>query len=192
MQILLSPTAYLSTIVSCVRKTELANWQTLFNHLPAPLKLFEQALELEDLKTASGFLIILQGLEENVEEEPDEAESGSSKQEFNLEAQVVRLMKVAHEKGDYELCSELARFMMGVDPRGRALRRVIAAVGFKEKLTHLEAVDGAGLALRRPNSGVKGKKALSKPPDESADESAPNASPRSGSAGETEESSHWW
>ena len=159
LQILLSPTTYLSTIVSCVRKTELSFWQTLFDHLPPPLTLFEQALQLEDLKTASGFLIILQGLEENEDEGTDGTVENSGKREYNLEGQVVKLMKVAREKGDFELCSELARFMMGVDPRGDALRRVIAAVGFKEKSTHLDPSDRAGLALRVPSTEVKGMKA---------------------------------
>lgn len=162
LQVLLSPTAYLSTIVSCVRKTELAVWPTLFDHLPPPLTLFEQALELDDLKTASGFLIILQGLEENEEEDADGDETISRKREFDLEARVVRLMKVAREKGDFELCSEVARFMMGVDPRGGALRRVVEAVGFKEKPTHLGASDRGGLALTGPEPNVKGKKAVSR------------------------------
>jgi RAB6A-GEF complex partner protein 1 len=172
LQILLSPTTYLSTIVSCIRKTELSYWQTLFDHLPPALTMFEQALELEDLKTASGLLIILQGLEEN---DGDSDGSNEKRSEFELEKQVVRLMKVAREKGDFELCSELARFMMGVDPRGDALRRVIVSVGFKQKSTHLDPSDRAGLALRVPSPDVKGKKRdKSYSPAESGTETSPS------------------
>jgi RAB6A-GEF complex partner protein 1 len=169
LQILLPPTTYLSTIVSCVRKTELSYWPTLFDHLPAPLSLFEQALELEDLKTASGFLIILQGLEDNEEdqhqrkptagtilakeEQEETSRSTLRRRQTNLEAQVVHLMKLAREKEDFELCSELARFMMGVDPRGDALRRVTVEVGFREKTDRLEVRRGrSGSASPSPGS----------------------------------------
>ncbi|KIW09862.1 hypothetical protein PV08_11963 [Exophiala spinifera] len=129
LQLVLPPTTYLSTVVQCIRKTELSSWTTLFAHLPPPLALFEQALELEDLKTASGFLIVLQGLEED-----DEAD-GYDAQKF--EDNVIRLMTLARQKSDFELCSDLARFMIGVDPRGDALRRVIAEVGFPSRQSHL-------------------------------------------------------
>ena len=189
LQILLSPTTYLSTIVSCVRKTELSFWQTLFDHLPAPIVLFEQALGLEDLKTASGFLIILQGFEETEDDEATGIQPRQTTQEFNLEAQVVRLMKVAREKGDFELCSELARFMMGVDPRGDALRRVIVAVGFKEKSAHLEP---AGLALRVPSSEIRGKKSASREESQSPGESETDASPSPGLVGKVKHPGRRW
>ena len=149
LQMVLSPTTYLSTIVSCVRKTELSFWQTLFDHLDPPLTLFEQALELEDLKTASGFLIILQGLEDEGDGDADDdtAEADTFADPRKFENHVVRLMTLAKDQGDFELCSELARFMMGIDPRGDALRRVITRVGFKEKSTHLEPQRGVALGL---------------------------------------------
>lgn len=125
LQMVLSPTTYLAVIVQCIRKTEITSWKTLFAHLPPPLALFEQALELEDLKTASGYLIVLQGLEED---EP-EFDVGDTRR---LESHVVRLMKLAAQKADFELCSELARFMIAIDPRGNALRRVIEAAGFRD------------------------------------------------------------
>ena len=127
LQTVLSPTKYLSTIVQCIRKTEVTSWQTLFVHLPPPLALFEEALEMEDLKTAGGFLIVLQGFEE------EEREDGASQGTRRLESHVVRLMKLAAVKGDFELCSELARFLMAIDPRGGTLKRVIDAAGFEDE-----------------------------------------------------------
>lgn len=138
LQLVLTPATYLSTLVQCIRKTELSSWRTLFTHLPPPLALFEQALELQDLKTATGFLIVLRGLEED-----DESDTYDAR---NFEGHVVRLMKLARQKSDYELCSELARFLMGIDPWGDALRRVIAGVGFgSKKMTYLD-----------PNGGLSG------------------------------------
>lgn len=122
LQTVLSPSQYLSTIVQCIRKTEVTSWRTLFAHLPEPQTLFEEALTLEDLKTASGYLIVLQGLDEDEEEETDIEK---------LEGYVITLLKLAKQKNDFELCSELARFMIAIDPRGHALRRVIAQAGFR-------------------------------------------------------------
>jgi len=47
-------------------------------------------------------------------------------------------MTLAKTRNDYELCSELARFMIGIDPRGEALRRVIQKVGFRGNNIYLQ------------------------------------------------------
>lgn len=156
LQLVLPPTTYLSTVVQCIRKTELSSWRTLFAHLPPALTLFEEALALEDLKTASGYLIVLQGLEEEEEEEEglEEASEEASKSNNDttpgttrrydarrFEGYVIRLMRLARRKNDLEALSELARFLMGIDPRGEALRRVVIGVGFR---------DGEGGQANRP------------------------------------------
>ncbi|KAJ9660293.1 WD40 repeat protein [Neophaeococcomyces mojaviensis] len=139
LQMALSPESYLATIVQCVRKTEFSFWRYLFAHLPPPEAMFEQALSLSDLKTASGYLIILQTFEEEEEEEEDEvSEAQDLVKRRRFEDQVVRLMTLARSKDDYELCSELARFMIGIDPRGDALRRVIQKVGFRGNSIYLQ------------------------------------------------------
>lgn len=171
LQLVLSPATYLSTVVQCIRKTELSSWRTLFAHLPPALTLFEEALALEDLKTASGYLIVLQGLEEEEEEEEEEAEHDldrdggepSHKQQNNnndtpevtrrydarkFEGYVIRLMKLARRKNDLEALSELARFLMGIDPRGEALRRVVVGVGFRGDGDG--DGDGDGAQIHRP------------------------------------------
>lgn len=156
LQLALPSTTYLSTLVSCVRKTEVTTWPTLFEHLPMPLQLFEEALSLEDLKTASGFLIILQGLED---EEHDAATAAATAvtdafDARHFEQHVVRLMSLARQKEDFALCAELARFMMGIDPRGDALRRVVTKVGFRQSSALLEPGSAiprnVGLGLELP------------------------------------------
>jgi WD40 repeat protein len=147
LQTALSPESYLSTIVQCVRKTEISSWHTLFAHLPTPVALFEQALQLDDLKTASGYLIVLQGLEE------EENDSDTRM----LEDHVVRLMKLARRQNDFELCAELARFMIALDPRGEALRRVIEQVGFRGEVTKDRKSPSkvvVGLGLQIPSEAV--------------------------------------
>lgn len=128
LEMVLSPESYLSTIVQCIRKTEFSFWQYLFSHLPSPEVMFEQALSLNDLKTASGYLIVMQTFEEEQNEEPDDVEDLVNRLRF--EDQMVRLMRLSKAKNDYVLCSELARFMIGIDPRGDTLKRVMQKVGF--------------------------------------------------------------
>jgi hypothetical protein len=143
LQTALPPESYLSTIVQCVRKTELSSWQTLFAHLPTPVALFERALQLDDLKTASGYLIVLQGLEEE-----NDLDTG------RLEDYVIRLMKLARRQNDFELCAELARFMIALDPRGTALRRVIDQVGFRDEIKKDQNSPKVGLGLRIPSEST--------------------------------------
>jgi RAB6A-GEF complex partner protein 1 len=155
----LSESSYLSTIVQCIRKTEITSWSTLLAHLPPPAVLFEQALQLDDLKTATGCLIVLQSFEEDHEE-------GDANEE-DVENYVTRLMALAREKNDWELCSDLAQFLMALDPVGDALRRVVEAVGFrgvqKSKVQSERQATGLGLTIpdlpeRVKEDAVSGKK----------------------------------
>ncbi|KAK5946968.1 WD40 repeat protein [Knufia obscura] len=136
LQMVLSPENYLTTIVQCVRKTEFSFWQYLFARLPLPETMFEQAIALNDLKTASGYLIVIQTFEEEQEEELDNGRDAANRRRF--EEQIVRLMSLARSKNDFELCSELARFMIGIDPRGDTLRRVMQKVGFTGNSMYLQ------------------------------------------------------
>lgn len=136
LQMVLPPEGYLATIVQCIRKTEFSFWRYLFAHLPSPEAMFEQALSLNDLKTASGYLIVMQTFEEEQEDEIDDSEDLVNRLRF--EDQMVRLMRLSKAKTDFELCSELARFMIGIDPRGDTLRRVMQKVGFGGNTVYLQ------------------------------------------------------
>ena len=111
---------YLDIVVQCTRKTELRSWRTLFAYLPPPRDLFEQALRLDSLKTAVGYLLVLQAFED---EEPGH--------DGHIEEYVVRLIGLASQKGDWELCSELARFLIALDASGEMLQRAISRVGLR-------------------------------------------------------------
>lgn len=147
----LSESSYLSTIVQCIRKTEITSWPLLLAHLPPPAVLFEQALLLDDLRTATGCLIVLQ----TFEEDHDQRNNG----EDEVEAYVTRLMTLAREKNDWELCSDLAQFLMALNPVGDALRRVVEAVGFRAlRSTKPQWVGRAtGLGLTIPDRAESGK-----------------------------------
>ncbi|KAI9829133.1 MAG: hypothetical protein M1832_000156 [Thelocarpon impressellum] len=103
---------YLDILVQCTRKTEVRSWRTLFAHLPPPQELFEESLQKGMLKTAGGYLLILHTFEE----------LGSSSQ------QLVRLLGRAKEERDWELCKELARFLMALDESGATLRKALELV----------------------------------------------------------------
>lgn len=139
LQTTLEASEYLSTIVQCTRKTELRSWKTLFMYLPTPEELFEQALRLESLKTAGSYLLVLQGL--------DEDEEGS---EERIEPHVVRLLRLGKTNCDWDLCTELAGFMLALDPSGRGLRRTIDEVGFQDKEGQERSDNAKGLGLTLP------------------------------------------
>ncbi|CAG8136815.1 unnamed protein product [Penicillium salamii] len=115
---------YLDIVVQCTRKTELRSWRTLFSYLPPPKDLFEQALKLDALKTAVGYLLVLQAFEDEGEEH-----------DGRIEEYVVRLIALASQKGDWELCAELARFLIALDASGEMLKRAIAKVGLRSNPT---------------------------------------------------------
>ncbi|KAJ5336130.1 uncharacterized protein N7506_004152 [Penicillium brevicompactum] len=87
---------------------------------PSPKDLFEQALRLDALKTAVGYLLVLQAFEDEEQEH-----------DGRIEEYVVRLIALASQKGDWELCAELARFLIALDASGEMLQRAIARVGLR-------------------------------------------------------------
>lgn len=135
LQASLPPSVYLDIVVQCTRKTELRSWRTLFAYLPAPKDLFEQALKLNSLKTAVGYLLVLQAFE-------DESESDDAP----VEDYVVRLMILASQKSDWELCAQLARFLVALDGSGEMLRRAVSRAGLRHGAHHT-GVNGAGTNL---------------------------------------------
>ncbi|EPS32114.1 hypothetical protein PDE_07073 [Penicillium oxalicum 114-2] len=146
---------YLEIVVQCTRKTELRFWRTLFTYLPPPKDLFEQALRLDSLKTAVGYLLVLQAFEDEEEHDHD----------GHIEEYVVRLIGLASQKGDWELCGELARFLIALDSSGEMLKRAVSRVGlrsnfrpsttagqsvrpsFSSRTSSAASVKGLGLAL---------------------------------------------
>lgn len=54
----------LDVVVGCARKTEIERWSMLFDVVGKPRDLFEKCLEGGMLKTAAGYLLVLQNLEE--------------------------------------------------------------------------------------------------------------------------------
>ena len=82
--------------------------------------------------------------------------------------QCVKLMQLAKEKGDWDLCKELARFLMAIDETGNELRKAVEKMGITLTIpspsripvsTHVnsqnekEAVDGGFQSKTpRPNS----------------------------------------
>ncbi|KAF2833045.1 RIC1-domain-containing protein [Ophiobolus disseminans] len=110
---------YLDIVVQCTRKTEVRSWRTLFSNLPPPEELFEESLQKGNLKTAGGYLLVLHTFEEL-------RPTGD---------QVVRLLQCAKDEQDWELCKELARFLMALDESGVTLRNTLELVELKSPST---------------------------------------------------------
>ena len=119
--------AYLDIIVNCTRKTELRSWQTLFAYLPPVLALFEQSMAQGKLKTAAGYLLVLHTLESD---------------SFHVHEFAELLQRAAAEQ-DWELCKELARFLVGIDTTGHTLQAALAEAG----LAHIANGTIAGRAV---------------------------------------------
>ncbi|KAL8715242.1 MAG: hypothetical protein Q9220_001200 [cf. Caloplaca sp. 1 TL-2023] len=106
---------YLDIIVQCTRKTEVRSWRTLFKYLPSPQELFEESMEKGLLKTAGGYLLVLHTFQE-------------------LEASTehcIRLLQKAKEANDWDLCKELARFLMALDESGDTLRKALSRTNLR-------------------------------------------------------------
>lgn len=108
--------SYLDIVVGCARKTELRSWRTLFKYLPPVRELFEESLHRGLLKTAGGYLLVLHTFQE---------------EQFNAQ-QIARLLRMAREEGDWDLCKELARFLVGIDETGSMLRMALSEAGLGE------------------------------------------------------------
>lgn len=107
---------YLDIIVNCTRKTELRSWRTLFSYLPPVRQLFEESLASKKLKTAAGYLLVLHTFEQD---------------QFQV-LEFARLLRHAAAEKDWELCAELARFLVGIDSSGRTLSSALAEAGLQD------------------------------------------------------------
>lgn len=122
---------FLDILVQCTRKTEVKAWHTLFAHLPPPTQLFEESLARGLLKTAGGYLLVCHTLDTESEGLVLERKSSSERAIDSAKegGQAMRLLKQARQEGDWELCRELARFLMALDREGRVLREALEVVG---------------------------------------------------------------
>ncbi|KAI4164062.1 MAG: hypothetical protein LQ342_002298 [Letrouitia transgressa] len=131
---------YLDILVQCTRKTEVRSWRALFAHLPTPQELFEESLQRGLLKTAGGYLIVLQTFQQS---------SGS--------IECVRLLQQAKEVGDWDLCKELVRFLMALDESGDMLRDAVQKLNLavEDDGSSSPGIAGTQLKTPRPDSRPK-------------------------------------
>lgn len=116
LSFLSSFSSYLDVVVNCTRKTELRSWQTLFTYLPPVLDLFEQSLAQGKLNTAAGYLLVLHAFEQD----------SFQVHEFS------QVFRRAATEQDWELCRELARFLVGIDASGETLQTALQEAGFED------------------------------------------------------------
>ena len=149
---------YLDILVQCTRKTEVRSWRTLFSHLPPPRELFEASLEKGMLKTAGGYLLVLHTFEEM------QTSSESC----------VRLLQKAKDARDWDLCKELARFLMALDESGDTLRAALERMDLHPRDTDNDSVR---LKTPRPNTAIKRYSAQGQPNGRSSPVSNGDKSP---------------
>ena len=103
----------LDVVVGCTRKTEVKYWKKLFDIIGSPQLLFEECIERNKLTTAGGYLLVLHTLEQH---------------EQNFE-NTSRLLKLAYDAHNWDLCKELSRFITATDPTGETLRKTLKEAG---------------------------------------------------------------
>jgi len=103
----------LDVVVGCTRKTEVKYWKKLFDIIGSPQLLFEKCIERNKLTTAGGYLLVLHTLEQH---------------EQNFE-NTSRLLKLAYDAHNWDLCKELSRFITATDPTGETLRKTLKEAG---------------------------------------------------------------
>lgn len=90
-----------------------------------------------------GYLLVLQAFEDE--------EDGPGGQ---IEDYVVRLIALASQKADWELCGELARFLIALDASGEMLRRAISRVGLRNGALQVPGVNGSGTSTSMKGLGL--------------------------------------
>ncbi|ORX38232.1 RIC1-domain-containing protein [Kockovaella imperatae] len=114
----------LDVVVGCARKIEVERWGMLFKTVGKPRDLFERCLDKQLLRTAAGYLLVLQNLEE-LDDVKD----------------TVRLLRLAMASKEYGLCKEVLRFLHSIDETGQALRQAISDVEILPEMSSSPAVD---------------------------------------------------
>lgn len=109
--------SYLDVVVNCIRKTELRSWKTLFSHLPPILSLFEQSLAQNKWNTAAGYLLVLHAFEQDPKD-----------RDFQVR-EFARLLRSAGQNGAWDICMEVARFLLGIDATGTILAAALNDAG---------------------------------------------------------------
>ena len=142
------------------------SWRTLFAHLPPPQELYEAALEQNLLKTAGGYLLVLHNF--------NDLESSSK--------QCVRLLERAKDVEDWELCKELARFLMALDASGDTLREALVKIGLTPMASRNGSTENVRLNTPQPNqAGSMKQHKLNGTMNGGLDSKSPPSSPRSDS-----------
>lgn len=118
---------YLDIVVKCARKTEVRCWKRLFEAVGDPRQCFEEALAKGKLSTAGGFLLVLEEMRGSANGGDDASGNGN----IGGHEEVRRLMERAVKEGEWEVCRELARFLVAADEggRGEILRSVVEGMG---------------------------------------------------------------
>jgi hypothetical protein len=122
----------------------LRSWKTLFRYLPPVAELFEESLQKDMLKTAGSYLLILHAFDEG---------SFSTRQ-------ISTLFNRATKEGDWDLCKELARFLVGIDETGNLLKTVLYKAELRDARPH-DSYSSSDEGISDPSQGIDLKNGVS-------------------------------
>ncbi|KAI8056584.1 RIC1-domain-containing protein [Syncephalis plumigaleata] len=99
---------YLEVLVQCARKVEVTLWRHLFDIAGPPQDLFNECLDTNQLRTATAYLLVLQTLDNNNNNEMNSAEPPDQ-----IPKEAMRLLEKAVDARDFDasLSKDIIRFI---------------------------------------------------------------------------------
>ena len=127
-----------------------------------------------------GYLLVLQAF--------DDDEEGHNS---HIEDYVVRLFRLASRKGDWELCTELSRFLIALDGSGDMLRNTVSRIGLRNgNVVGGGSGSGTGTSTSMSERPGGGRLMLTVPSTNTGSGSGSGSGPRSWSSLSTRDDDH--
>lgn len=109
-----------SIYINCLRKIEIAYWQTFFEHLKTtPTDFMNKLIEIGNVELCYNYLIIYL----NFKKEHEDTSSDISLDSHDTEI-ILKIIKMLDKSQKWDWCFELCRFIKLLEPSGNLLKQV--------------------------------------------------------------------
>lgn len=109
-----------SIYINCLRKIEIAYWQTFFEHLKTtPTDFMNKLIEIGNVELCYNYLIIYL----NFKKEHEDTSSDISLDSHDTEI-ILKIIKMLDKSQKWDWCFELCRFIKLLEPSGNLLKQI--------------------------------------------------------------------
>lgn len=109
-----------SIYINCLRKIEIAYWQTFFEHLKTtPTEFMNKLIEIGSVELCYNYLIIYL----NFKKEHEDTSSDISLDSHDTEI-ILKIIKMLDKSQNWDWCFELCRFIKLLEPSGNLLKQI--------------------------------------------------------------------